>query len=138
MKRTVLLLGLTLAAGVMAGVIGAKTLNAQQELVKATVLLKTDLTGVEGKEGLVVLVEHAPGANSGKHYHPGHEFAYILEGSAILEQEGKPPVRLQAGNIIYYPPKEVHEGKNASTTAPLKVLVFQVNEKGQPFLVPVD
>ena len=137
MKRTVFMLGVTLAVGIAVGVFGDQVLKAQQEPVKATVLLKTDLAGIEGKEALVVLVEHAPGAASGKHYHLGHEFAYLLEGSAILEPEGKPPVTLQPGEIMYLPPKQVHDAKNASTTAPLKVLVFQVAEKGQPFLVPV-
>ena len=137
MKRTVFMLGVALAAGIAVGVIGTQVLKAQQEPVKATVLLKTDLAGIEGKEALVVLVEHAPGTAAGKHYHPGHEFAYLLEGSAILEPVGKPPVTLQPGEIIYLPPKQVHDAKNASTTVPLKVLVFQVAEKGQPFLIPV-
>ena len=115
--------------GIAVGGIAGQALNAQQEPVKATVLLKTDLAGIEGKEALVVLVEHAPGTTAGKHYHPGHEFAYILKGSAILEPEGKPPATVHSGEVIYFPPKQVHDAKNASKTAPLKVLVFQVNEK---------
>jgi hypothetical protein len=34
--------------------------------------------------------------------------------------------------------KTVHVGNNPSTTAPAKVLVFLVVEKGQPPAVPVD
>lgn len=137
MKRIAVLPSVIFAVGIAVGVLGTQILYAQQQPVKATVLMKTDLAGIEGQEALVVLVEHAPGTAAEKHYHPGHEFAYILKGSVILEPEGKPPVTLHAGQAIYFPPKQVHGAKNPSKTAPLKVLVFQINEKGQPFLVPV-
>ena len=137
MRRTALMLGLALAAGIAVGVIGDQVLNAQQEPVKRTVLLRTDLAGMEGKEVLMINVEIAPGAVSGKHYHHGHELAYVLEGSGILEIEGKPPVTLKAGEAAYQPPKQVHEGKNTSTTAPLKTLSIVIAEKGQPITVPV-
>lgn len=45
---------------------------------------------MEDKEVIVQLTEIAPSGASGKHYHPGHEINYILEGAAILEMEGKP------------------------------------------------
>jgi quercetin dioxygenase-like cupin family protein len=34
------------------------------------------------------LAELGPGANMGKHYHPGDAFAYILEGTMLLEIAG--------------------------------------------------
>jgi hypothetical protein len=36
------------------------------------------------------------------------------------------------------PGQNVHDAKNASTTAPAKVLVFMVGEKGQPLATPVQ
>jgi hypothetical protein len=39
---------------------------------------------------------------------------------------------LKAGDVEHLPPKVVHSGKNASTTAPAKFVVFGVYEKGQP------
>jgi hypothetical protein len=36
------------------------------------------------------------------------------------------------------PAKIVHDAKNASTTAPTKVLVFLIAEKGQPLATPVQ
>lgn len=137
MVRKALVLGLTLAAGVAAGVIGAQLLNAQQEASKRTLLLKADLVGMAGKEAQVLLVELAPGAAAGKHYHPGHELGYVLEGSFTFEVEGKPPVTLEQGGILYVPPRQVHNPKNASKTAPAKALVFAIAEKGQPAAVPV-
>jgi quercetin dioxygenase-like cupin family protein len=100
--------------------------------------LKTDLPGLEGKEFLIDQVELAPGAAGGKHYHPGNAFVYILEGSGVLEINGKPAVTQKAGSVFHEPPKQVQDFRNASKTGPLKVLVMFVSEKGQPLSVPVE
>ena len=137
MKRIALTLGVTLAVGIYLGATWNQILHAQQEPVKRTVLLKTDLAGMKGKEGIVVLAEIAPGAATGKHTHPAHEFAYVMEGSGSLEVEGKPTIPMKPGATIYQPPKQVHNGKNASTTAPLKVIAFYIAEKEKPLTAPV-
>ena len=93
------------------GAIGNRSLSAQQEPVKRTVLLRTDLEGIEGREGVLILVELAPGAVSGKHYHPGPEFFDVLEDSFTQEPEGKPPVTLRQGEAGYNPNKNVHYTK---------------------------
>jgi quercetin dioxygenase-like cupin family protein len=99
--------------------------------------LRTDLPRIEGREGIVYIAELAPGAAAGKHYHPGSELFYVLEGSMILEVEGKPPVTMKQGEARHLAPKEVHDVKNASATAPMKGLIFQIPEKGQPLVTPV-
>ena len=137
MKRMALILILTFAVGIAIGVTGTQVLNAQyaqQEPIKRTVLQKVDLGD---KEGVMLLAEIAPGAAGGKHYHPGYEFFYTLEGSWILEPEGKPPVTLKAGDFGHQPPKQVHNATNASKTAPAKILGFLLAEKGQPLATPV-
>jgi quercetin dioxygenase-like cupin family protein len=85
----------------------------------------------------VYIAELAPGAAAGKHYHPGSELFYVLEGSMILEVEGKPLVTMKQGDVSHLSPKEVHDVKNASATAPMKALIFQLPEKGQPLVTPV-
>ena len=137
MKRTGLLLGLTLTVGITLGVIGTQALNAQQEPMKRTVLLKTDLAGIEGKEGVLALVEFAPGAATQSHYHPGEEIAYLLEGTVSLEVQGKSPITFKPGDTFHQPPKQVHRVKNLSSTAPAKALAFTIAEKNQPLTVPV-
>lgn len=137
MKRMAVMLAVTLVVGIALGVIGSQSLNAEQQPLKRTMLLKTDLKGLEGKEGVVLLVELAPGAAAGKHYHPGNEVNYILEGSGVLEIEGKPPITLQVGTTSYIPAGDVHNVRSTSATDPLKLLVFWVAEKGQPIAVPV-
>lgn len=132
MKRMVWLLILTLAVGIAVGMIGNHVLIAQQAPLKVTELLKADLVGMEGKEVIVQLVEFAPRGATGRHTHPGHETNYILEGSVIIEMEGHPPMTRKAGDASYIPAKLVHEGKNASMTAPAKALAVRIHEKGQP------
>ncbi len=132
------MLALILAVGIAVGMIGDRVLNAQQkEPVKRTVLLKTDLAGLEGKEGVVYIAELAPGVAAGKHYHPGQELGYVLAGSLTLEQEGKPPATFKAGQAFTNPPKIVHDAKNPNTKTPAKVLVVLIAEKGQPLATPV-
>jgi quercetin dioxygenase-like cupin family protein len=136
-RRTWIALALTLTAGMAIGTVASQALNAQQSPLKVTELIKTDAVGMEGKEIIVQLVEFSPGAVTGKHYHPGHEVAYILEGSGTLEVEGKSPVPLASGEAQYVPATKVHEGKNASKTDRLRLVVFRLHEKGQPVTVPV-
>ena len=132
MKRKVLMLGVTLSVGIAIGVFGSRVLNAQQEPVKATVLLKADVVGMAGTEVVVALGEFAPRGASGRHVHPGHEVIYVLEGSGSKEVEGEGPAPIKAGTAAYVPAGKVSETKNGSATGPLKLLVFRIHPKGQP------
>ena len=142
MKRMFVLLALALIVAMVVGMIGCQGSPAEQEPaqepITRTLLLKPDVTGIEGKEALVYLLEYAPGAVGGEHFHPGHEISYVQEGSLTLEVEGKPPAIFNAGDTFHIPSKVVHAGKNASTTAPAKAVVFALFEKGQPSTTPVQ
>jgi quercetin dioxygenase-like cupin family protein len=138
MKRTAFVLGLTLAVGIALGIIGTQVLNApsaQQEPFKRTLLLKTDLQGLEGQEAHVMIVDIAPGARSGKHYHPGPVLAYTLSGSGSWDAEGMPPKALEVGTALYVPPKQVHEDVGGPSGE--KLLAIFIVPKGQPLTVPV-
>ena len=91
--------------------------------------------GVVG-DGFIILSEVPPGEVGKKHIHPGYQFGYILEGSMIMEIEGKPPVTYKAGDTFYLTPKQVHYSNNVSTTSPVKILNFAITDKGQPLAVP--
>jgi quercetin dioxygenase-like cupin family protein len=96
----------------------------------STILTKTELTGTRGKEILVILNEVAPDSTGSRHYHPGDEVVYILEGSITFTLDGKPDVTLKAGETCHIPAKQVHFGKTAS--ASVKFLSIQVQETGTP------
>ena len=142
MRGKFFLLTLALALGMVVGLVGCQGSTSEpepaQEPITRTMLLKPDVTGIGGKEALVLLVEFAPGAVGGKHFHPGHEIVYMLEGSITLEVEGKPPATFKAGDTFDIPREVVHSGKNASTTDRAKALVIGLFEKGQPGTTPVQ
>ena len=104
---------------------------------KVTPLLSKDLTGIPGKEGLMIRVDYAPGATDAIHRHNAHVFVYVLEGSVVMQVRGGKEVTLVPGQTFYEGPKDVHVvGRNASKTKPARFLVFFVKDKGAPLLVP--
>src|SRR5712691_7336079 len=93
------------AAVIVAGV------SAQQAGFKRTVLQQGDLS-VPGREVVTALAEFQPGATVGRHTHPGEESGYVLEGTIVLEQTGKPSVTLGAGKTFLIPAGTVHNATN--------------------------
>src|SRR6266851_2119902 len=82
------------------------TLVAQE--AKVTTLLSKDLTGIPGKEGLMITVDYAPGATDAIHRHNAHVFVYILEGSVVMQVRGGKEVTLVPGQTFYESPEDVH------------------------------
>jgi quercetin dioxygenase-like cupin family protein len=103
--------------------------------VSINTLLSKDLTGSPGKELAMVTVDYPPGAVDPVHTHNAHAMVYVLEGSVVMQVEGKPAVTLKAGQTFYEQPGDVHTvARNASRTAPAKFVVFFVKDKGAPIL----
>ncbi len=111
---------------------------AAQE-AKVTELLSKDLTNLPGKEGLMITVEYPPGSSDPIHRHKAHAFAYVLEGSVVMQVRGGKQVTLTPGQTFYEGPDDVHVvGRNASGTKPAKFVVFLVKDKGAPVVVPAQ
>jgi quercetin dioxygenase-like cupin family protein len=138
MSRITCVLTPILAVGVAAAAIGAQVLMAQSAPVTRTILQQKDLEGTEGREVMMYRADFVPGGALGRHFHPGPELLYILEGALILETDGHPPVTLKAGDSAHLPFKHIHKARNASNTEQVKVLVFLVGEKGQPIITLVQ
>jgi quercetin dioxygenase-like cupin family protein len=100
-----------------------------------TDLLKTDLDEIKGSEMQVWVAEIAPGAATGRHSHPAPRFVYVLEGSVVLELDGKSPQTFRAGQAFVEMPNAVHNFRNASTAESAKALGFQYAGKGQPLQI---
>ena len=121
-------------------VIGQGALAYADDLTR-TVLMKKDLEGVAGKEVTVFMAEYKPGGKSGRHYHPGQEFIYVVSGNGKMEEVGKPPVDMKPGTVLYFQsdpknPSYVHEATDLGTTEGMKLLVILITEKGQPLAYP--
>jgi quercetin dioxygenase-like cupin family protein len=132
MKLTVGSLVITLAVGVVLGAMGSHRLVAQQESVRWTVLLTTDLVGIAGYELRMVRAEVGPGVVGAKHPHAGTECFYVMEGVLTLDKEGEAPAHLKAGEAHCIPPGTVSASRNASTAEPYKSLLVIIAPKGPP------
>jgi quercetin dioxygenase-like cupin family protein len=130
MKRNNVLLGLALSVVVMLCVLGTDAANAQDNLKGGVIVQRTDLKGAPGWEAILVERTLPPGVESGKHTQGGNEIVYIQEGAVIFEAQGKPAVTLKPGQAFTTVAGEVHNVKNASSTAPAKALAFYIAKKG--------
>ncbi|HEY6257576.1 MAG TPA: cupin domain-containing protein [Xanthobacteraceae bacterium] len=139
MNRTLLLLGTSLV-GMAAGAIGATYVSAQgtPPQITRTEILRQPMSGLEGKEFVVFTADVPPGGVAARHYHPGDEAIYMLQGSLLFEPEHGQPFQLKAGEISFNPAKHIHQAKNTSSTEPAKVLNCMIAEKGQPLAIAVQ
>jgi quercetin dioxygenase-like cupin family protein len=126
MNRLYLWLAITLALVSL----GSGFLSAQEPLKSGKVLQRTELKSAPGTEAILVLRSIPPGGESGKHTQSGNEIVYVLDGSIVLERQGKPPATLQSGEAFTTSAGEVHNVKNASASEPAKALAFYVAKKG--------
>ncbi len=107
--------------------------QAQQPGIRRTDLQRHDL-GVPGREVVQARVELAPGVAFGKHWHPGEEIVYVLEGSLEYEVEGKPPVTLKAGDVLFIPAGAIHSARNVGSGNGAELATYIV-DKGKPLVV---
>jgi quercetin dioxygenase-like cupin family protein len=106
---------------------------AQAPGIKRTDLQRYDLSA-PGREVIQVRVDIPPGVLAPNHSHPGEEIIYVLEGTFVYEVEGKAPVTLKAGEVLFIPAGKVHSAKNVGTTNAAELATYFV-EKGKPLLV---
>ena len=111
--------------------------STQDEPIKRTVLFRGDLEGAPSKEIVVFVADLAPGAVGSKHYHPGPEFFYVLEGTLAHEPEGGSPHMMKTGAFGSNPYKGIHLIRNPSTTERARAIDFLIAEKGRPIVIPV-
>jgi len=112
--------------------------RASRSSMMVVILLRSDLPGVDNYELIVSRLETTPGWAHGRHYHPGHEIVYVLEGNGTLDLEGKSGQRLQPGTVSYVPPGKVHAGRNASPKEMFKFILFRLHAKNQPISVELN
>ena len=108
---------------------------SQQPGIKRTDLQRHDLS-VPGYEVVQVRVELAPGVAFPMHTHPGEEIIYVLEGTWEYTVEGKPPVTLKAGDVLFIPAGTIHSAKNVGSGNGAELATYIV-EKGKPLLTVV-
>jgi quercetin dioxygenase-like cupin family protein len=125
------------ALGVVLCVVAAalSATQAQQSGTRRTELQQHDLA-VPGREVIQVRVELDPGVTFGEHWHPGEEIVYVLEGSLQYQLEGRRPVTLQAGEVLFIPARTIHTATNVGESNGAELATYIV-EKDQPLVVMV-
>ena len=103
--------------------------DLQNSKLKLENLRKDKLEGVENTEVVVSRVTIPPNTRLPTHWQPGEEFAYVIEGSVTLWQEGKEDTVIKAGGAEKVPLKQVHTAFTGDEGS--VILVFRVHEIGK-------
>src|SRR5262249_10237830 len=95
-----------------------------------TDLQRHDLS-IPGREVWQLRRTFAPGAALPPHTHPAAEIIYVREGAVEYDVDGKPPLTLKAGDVLFVPYGVVHAARNAGSV-PAAELGTYIVEKGKP------
>ena len=120
--------------GIGASFLFVAAIAAQQPTFKRTILQQADLS-VAGREVVTAEVEFEPGASPGRHSHAGEEVGYVIEGTIVVEQAGKPDLPRKAGEAFLIPAGTVHNARN-SGTGKARLVATYIVEKGKPLATP--
>ena len=125
------------AAVIVASGLVLHVARAQPAGIRRIDLQRHDLS-VPGREVIQTIVELDPGVTSSRHTHPGEEIIYVLEGAPLeYEVEGKPPVTLKPGEVLFIPAGTIHAAKNVGNRKGAELATYIV-EKGKPLLTEVS
>jgi quercetin dioxygenase-like cupin family protein len=125
--RTAKVLAAAMIIAASANIIGAQPRPAG---TTRTDLQRHDLS-IPGREVWQLRSDFALGASFPRHKHPGEEIIYVLEGAIEYDVDGKAPVTLKTGDVLFVPYGVVHAAKNVGST-PAAELGTYVVEKGKP------
>jgi quercetin dioxygenase-like cupin family protein len=114
---------------IIAGALCAVALAAAAQ-AQAPGIKRTDLQVIQ------VLVEFAPGVVAPNHSHPGEEIVYVVEGLLEYALEGRPPVTLKAGDVLFIPAATPHAVTNVGGGNAAELATYIV-ETGKPLLTLV-
>ena len=111
--------------------------QAQQLVGSRRIDLQRHDLSVPGREVIQVIVELEPGITAPRHSHPGEEIIYVLEGTWEYTLEGKPPVIVKAGEVLFIPAGTIHSARIVSAGRGRELATYIV-EKGKPLLLLGD
>lgn len=110
--------------------------SAQQVGTHRTELQRHDLS-IAGREVIQVRVDLDPGTVAPRHRHPGEEIIYVLAGTWEYRLDGKSPVTLKAGEVLFVPAGAVHSARIVGGEKGSELATYIV-EKGKPLVEVVE
>jgi len=100
-------------------------------------LTRTDLQhhdlSVPGREMIQNRVDIDPDTPVIRHWHPGEEIIYVLEGSLEYQIDGEAPRTVSAGEALMVPAETVHAVRNVGDGNAAELATYVV-EKDKPLL----
>jgi quercetin dioxygenase-like cupin family protein len=66
-----------------------------------TELYRVELSDASDIEVVMGVIKRTGESSGGKHYHPGGEFGFVLEGTVIVRTENEPPLTLTSGDSFH-------------------------------------
>jgi quercetin dioxygenase-like cupin family protein len=105
---------------------------------KQEILLQDPLHAIPGKQGHLLRIEYPPGWVGQRHYHTGDVFLYVLSGAFTVDVDGAARTTIRAGQAYHEALDKVMQARNASTTEPTTILLFQVGNQGERMTVVTD
>jgi quercetin dioxygenase-like cupin family protein len=126
---------MTVVTLIVASGLTLHTTQAQLAGTRRIDLQRHDLSA-PGREVIQARVEIDPGVAFPRHSHPGEEIIYVLEGALEYRVDGKPPVTLKAGDVLFIPAGTIHAARNVGGGPGVELATYVV-EKGKP-LVTLD
>ena len=102
----------------------------------AETLISTELERVADTEVRLQRVTFPADTALPKHWHPGEEFAYVIDGSITLMLDGAEPLEMTSGEAVKIPAHSLHSARAGA--AGVELVIFRVHEAGQPERILVE
>jgi quercetin dioxygenase-like cupin family protein len=106
----------------------------EKPAAKFTELQRHRIPGT-GLEGVTTVADIPPGASSARHSHPGEDFGYLIEGTIVLQVDGKPPITVRAGEVFFTERGQIHNARNIGTTVARAVDTYVI-DRVKPGITP--
>ena len=97
-----------------------------------TTLQQYDLS-IPGREMIQVRVDIEPSSPPSRHFHPGEEIIYVLNGPLEYQIDGQETKVYTAGEALTVPDGVIHAVRNVGTGIATELATYVV-EKGKPLL----
>lgn len=104
--------------------------DAPEEYFTGSVALAPIWSPTPGMKGSAGQVVFQPGARSHWHTHPTGQYLYILSGTGLTQQWGKPIQTVRAGDVVWCPPGVKHWHGAAPDTSMSHLAVTGMTEAG--------
>lgn len=102
----------------------------------SNLMLRGPITISDDLEVIISDVVIPAGATVPRHFHPGEEFVYVIEGAAVHVEAGKPDTLISAGEAFVIPPEAEHAPRGGPDGA--RAIVFRVHKQGLPERINVS